>query len=215
MNIHKVLYPFLKYFRTKRMKQFEGMFNIDKGTSILDVGGSQFNWQLLKSKPIVKILNLEKPKNWVDNIQFEFVTGDATNLAFENDSFEIVYSNSVIEHLYSFENQKKMAKEVLRVGKNIYVQTPAKAFFIEPHLITPFIHWFPLSLQKKLMRNFTIWGLITRPTPEYINGFLKERRLLTLKEFDQLFSDCEIIIERFLFIPKSYIAIKNTKQAMS
>jgi len=59
------------------------------------------------------------------------------------------------------------------------------------------------------MKNFTIWGLITRPSKDYIMNFLKERRLLTKKEFIELFPDCEIMVERFLFMPKSYIAIRK------
>ena len=153
-------------------------------------------------------MNIEKPKNWVNNSQFEFVFGDATKLDFADKSFDIVYSNSVIEHLFTKENQVKMANEVLRVGKRIYIQTPAKEFFIEPHLITPFIHWLPINIQRILMKNFTTWGLITRPNRQYIERFLMERRLLSFQEFRELFPTCEIKVERFLYMPKSYLAIK-------
>lgn len=209
MNIHRVLRPFLKYFRSKRMKEFESVFNLKNSDVILDVGGGQSNWQFIKTRPKIIILNIEKPSDYIDSEQFEFVKGDATNLLYPDKSLDIVYSNSVIEHLFTKENQIKMAKEILRVGKRIYVQTPAKEFFVEPHLITPFIHWLPIKVQEKLMRNFTIWGLITRPGKEYIDNFLKERRLLSKKEFAELFPDCEIKIERFLLMPKSYIAIKK------
>lgn len=209
MNIHKVLRPFLKYFRSKRMKEFESIFAVKNSNIILDVGGGQFNWQFIKARPKVLILNLEKPIDFKNTEQFEFVKGDATNLEYPEKSFDIVYSNSVIEHLFTKENQMKMAKEIMRVGKNLYVQTPAKEFFVEPHLLTPFIHWLPIKTQEKLMKNFTIWGLITRPTKEYINNFLKERRLLTKKEFTELFPNCEIRVERFFLMPKSYIAIRK------
>lgn len=209
MNIHKVLKPFLSYFRSKRMKEFETILEIKNTDKILDVGGGQFNWQFIKANPKVLILNIEKPIDFKNTQQFEFVQGDATNLEYPDKSFDIVYSNSVIEHLFSKENQVKMAKEIMRVGKKFYIQTPAKEFFVEPHLITPFIHWLPLKLQKKLMRNFTIWGLITRPSHEYIDNFLKERRLLTKKSFGELFPNCEIKVERFLLMPKSYIAVYN------
>ncbi|GAB4447263.1 MAG: hypothetical protein Fur0028_02120 [Bacteroidales bacterium] len=191
------------------MKEFESVFEIKDNDLILDVGGNQFNWKFIKAKPKVIILNLQKPNDWTESEQFEFVRGDATNLHYPDKSFDIVYPNSVIEHLFTKANQMKMANEILRVGKKVYVQTPAKEFFVEPHLITPFIHWMPIKIQEKLMKNFTLWGLIARPTKEYIKNFLKERRLLTKKEFAQLFPDCEIKVERFLFMPKSYIAIKT------
>ena len=53
------------------------------------------------------------------------------------------YSNSVIEHLHEFDQQKRFADEVRRVGRKLWVQTPARGFFVEPHLITPFIHYLP------------------------------------------------------------------------
>ena len=52
--------------------------------------------------------------------------------------YDIVHSNSVIEHLYNFENQKKMASEIIRVGQKYIVQTPNKYFFLEPHYLASF-----------------------------------------------------------------------------
>jgi hypothetical protein len=95
-----------------------------------------------------------------------------------------------------------------RTGKSVWCQTPAKEFFIEPHFITPFIHWIPKKWQRKLLRNFSIWGLMTRPSQDYVNEMVNELRLLSYKEMRQLFPDCEIIRERFLFMTKSYIAVK-------
>ncbi|HEX3384090.1 MAG TPA: methyltransferase domain-containing protein, partial [Mucilaginibacter sp.] len=156
------------------------------------------------------IVNLYTPKDWdYSKKNMRSVIGDGTKLGFKDDEFSLVYSNSVIEHLFSFENQKAFANEIKRVGKKYYVQTPAQEFFVEPHVITPFIHWFPEKIQRKLMRNFTVWGLITRPTQDYIDNFLNERKLLTFEAFRSLFPDATIKREKFLFFTKSYIAVKN------
>ncbi|HTR82435.1 MAG TPA: hypothetical protein VMM58_12465 [Bacteroidota bacterium] len=212
MNIHSVYKIFFRYFRKKRMRKFEEEFHLSDETHILDVGGSQINWQFLKVKPHVRVLNLSKPVEWDDGLEnFTFEAGNALHLKDGDLSVEIAYSNSVIEHLHTWENQKQFAKEILRIGKRIYVQTPAKEFFIEPHVITPFIHWLPLSWQSKMMRNFTVWGLLTRPSQEFIDAFLAERRLLSQKEFKALFPGCGVIVERFMFLPKSYIAVKNNE----
>ncbi|MBA4384897.1 MAG: hypothetical protein C0410_09180 [Anaerolinea sp.] len=211
MNIHSVYEVFQRYFRKRRMLWFQSYFNITDTTTILDVGGSQFNWQFLTVKPLVTVVNLTKPSEWDDHLEhFWFEIGDGTKLEFSDESFEIVYSNSVIEHLFHWENQKKFAKEVLRVGKSVFVQTPAKEFIMEPHMVTPIIHWLPLRAQAKLMRHFTVWGIITRPSQEYIDQFLLERRLLSLKEFKQLFSGCNLIKEDFLLMAKSYIAVRKS-----
>jgi hypothetical protein len=92
--------------------------------------------------------------------------------------FDLVYSNSVIEHLGGIENQRPFAAECRRVGQNYYVQTPNIWFFMKPHFITPFIHWLPCKIQRLFLRNFTVWGWITRPTRQYCVSFMKEICLL-------------------------------------
>ena len=92
MNIHKLLKPFLSHFRKKRMRDFENEFKIKKTDTILDVGGTTFNWSFMNIVPKVTFLNLYKPKDTNSNSQFEFVIGDATKLDYADNSFDIVYS---------------------------------------------------------------------------------------------------------------------------
>ena len=76
----------------------------------------------------------------VKHQNFKSIKGDATNLSnFKDNQFDIVFSNSLIEHLYTYENMKLMANETMRVGKKFFVQTPNKYFPIEPHY---FFHFF-------------------------------------------------------------------------
>lgn len=71
------------------------------------------------------------------------VTGNATDLSqYKDNEFDIAFSNSVIEHLYTKENQLKMAAEMMRVGKHHFVQTPNKYFPIEPHYLLPMFQFF-------------------------------------------------------------------------
>jgi hypothetical protein len=191
------------------MQHFEKVLKIKDDLKVLDVGGTQYNWQFMKHRCFIVVVNLSKPVEWDDQLKdLTFEQGDGTKMKYDSNTFDIVYSNSVIEHLGTWERQKDFAKECSRVGKGLWVQTPAKCFPVEPHLITSFIHWLPLKLQSRLMRNFTLWGIITRPTQQFIDGFLRERRLLSLREMKILFPDCRIVKERFLFMTKSYIAVK-------
>jgi hypothetical protein len=213
MFIHKIYQTFQKHFRTKRMSDFEKDFGLNSNTTILDVGGTDYNWSLINEDPKVTIINLSfddfgnTPPIIKKNLEYKI--GDGTNLQYPDKSFDIVYSNSVIEHLHSFDNQKKFADEAMRAGKGVYIQTPAYEFFMEPHLITPFIHWLPAKWEARLIKNFSVWGILTRPTRKECDDFLAERRLLNYKEFKQLFKDCEIKREKFLFFTKSYIAVKK------
>lgn len=137
------------------------------------------------------------------------ITGDGCALSFQNGSFDIVFSNSVIEHVGSWERQLAFAAEARRVGRRLWIQTPAREFSLEPHQIAPFVHWLPLSLQRHLIRWATIWGWLTRPTQEHVDSFLAEVRQVRREETMLLFPDCEILTERFLGLPKIYIAVRR------
>lgn len=80
---------------------------------------------------------------------------------------------------------------------------------MEPHFLTPFIHWLPLSIRPFYARWFSVWGWINRPSQEMTKEFVVGTKLLTKSQFQELFSDCEIITEKlFGLIPKSYIAYR-------
>lgn len=177
--------------------------------SILDVGGTAFNWNLINYSGKVTLLNLTMPERTESPQNYNFVVGDGTSLQYKDDEFDILFSNSVIEHVGTYEQQKKFADEACRVGKKIWIQTPAKSFFLEPHYITPFIHFLPKRLQKKMLRNFSVWGLIARPSQKNIDNIVEQTRLLGYDELKKLFPDCEILKEKFLFTTKAYIVLKH------
>ena len=88
------------------------------------------------------------------------------------------------------------------------MQTPARSFPVEPHLLTPFIHWLPRRLQLPLLRHFTVWGLVTRASVESARSLAAELRLLNGREMKLLFPDCEIRRERVAGLTKSFIAVR-------
>lgn len=102
-----------------------------------------------------------------------------------------------------------MAEECRRVGRRYYVHTPNKGFPIEPHLLTSFIHWLPRSLQRRLIRHFTLWGWVARPSRDYCDRLLEQTRLLGKGDLLQLFPDAEIWKERFMGMTKSLIAVRR------
>ncbi len=206
MNFHHLYRPFFKYFRPKRMRQFWRNFKLTPQTRVLDVGGAWYNWSLLSQQPRLTVLNLETPRE--QNQPASWLVADARYLPFKDQSFEVVYSNSVIEHLADVVNQRLFAAECHRVGQRYYVQTPNKHFPIEPHLLTPFIHWLPHRLQRRMLRNMTIWGMINRPTQQRCDEFMQEICLLDERELRRLFPDAQIWHERLFGITKSLIAVK-------
>jgi len=210
IDIQKLRFFFMMLFRKNRVRLFQETLKLNSSTRVLDVGGTDMIWKLMSPIPDVTILNLNVPegvRSLPRNITYQ--KGDGRKLPYDDQSFDVVFSNSVIEHLHCYEDQVLFAKEIMRVGKKIWVQTPARWFFVEPHLLTPFIHYLPKTWQQRLLRNFTVWGLMTRPSQESINKFLDEVRLLTYKEMRSLFPQCRILREKFLFLNKSYIAVHD------
>ena len=210
MDVHRAYGILMRGFRRRRMRAFERRFGSQEATTILDVGGTRFNWGLIDAKSRITLLNLSVPPD-VDELPANFtcVVGSATRLEFEDGSFDVGFSNSVIEHLASWERQESFAREIRRVGRSLWVQTPARRFFVEPHLITPFVHYLPKRWQRRLLRNFTVWGWLARPSQEAVDRFLAETRLLDHEEMRRLFPDCEIRRERFLGFTKSYVAVRR------
>lgn len=157
----------------------------------------------------ITILNTgAQPKTLPQNITY--IQASATDLPFLDGSFDVIFSNSMIEHLHDQASQEAFAREARRVGTGrMWVQTPARWFPIEPHLLTPFIHYLPKRVQRRLLRNFTLWGLITRPEQSYVDQFLDEIRLLSARAMRDLFPDCELRRERFLGLTKSLISVRS------
>lgn len=143
---------FVKAWRTQRMKNFLSLVKPPNRARIIDLGGSPYMWQLIDHDFNVTLVNLpsklpptKRPSG------FTFVEGDATNLSnlFEDKSFEIVYANSVIEHVGDEQKQAAFAAEVYRLANSYWVQTPSDRCPIEPHTGIPYYwklpKWFVLA----------------------------------------------------------------------
>lgn len=194
-------------FREKRFSFFSKKFkNLNKPITLLDIGGKINFWENRKlagnNDYKITILNIEKEKSNYSNINCQI--GDATNLNnFKNKSFDIVHSNSVIEHLYNFKNQKKMASEVIRVGKKYIIQTPNKFFFIEPHYLLPFFQFFPKKLKYQILTK-TKLSRLKKWDKHFAKQYIDEIRLMTLNEIKSLFPNCKVHYEKFLGMNKSF-----------
>ena len=191
------------------MKAFINQLNPGSEDRILDVGGYLEFWADSGIESFITILNVHPISNPVSNSKITTVIGDGTDLKYADNSFDIVFSNSVIEHLGTFERQQQLASECARVGKRLWIQTPARSFPIEPHFLTPLIHYFPKSWRKKMLRNCTVWGWLVRPSDKQIEDALDEIRLLSNREMKALFPGCAIERERILGLTKSYIAVRE------
>ncbi len=209
-DIDAIYRPFKVFFRTRRMQRLWSELSLKSDMLVLDVGGAEFNWDLLPERPRLILLNLGDQVR--SKLAWAGVIGDGRRLPFKAEPVDLVYSNSVIEHLGTWENQQMFAAECRRLGCPYYVQTPNRRFPIEPHYFAPFIHWLPRAVRRHLIRYFTPWGWLTHPTSAECDAMISEIRLLTRKELQALFPDAEIWDERILGLAKSLTAVGPVPQ---
>lgn len=206
MTIYQIIIPLQVIFRGSRMRRFEKMFAVRDDMRIIDVGGRKCNWTLIAKQPDVTITNIEFDS--YEDGRFHYVHTDGGRLPYADRNFDVCYSNSVIEHVGDAKARASFAAEIRRVAPHYYVQTPNKWFFFDPHTVGAFVHWLPKRWQRRLIRWFTPWGLIDRPSQEKVDALLAEIDLLTEAEMRALFPDATILKERFLGLTKSIIAVR-------
>src|SRR5258708_25518710 len=138
MNPHRVYQAIPPYFRRKRMQWFLELLHVQLEDRLLDVGGHPESWSQTAGSAPVTLFNLGYPADiGTTHPGFTYVTGDAGALPFADREFDVVFSNSAIEHAGTWERQGAFAPEGQRAGLPLWVQTPAYEFFIPPHLTAP------------------------------------------------------------------------------
>jgi SAM-dependent methyltransferase len=201
--VHQIYCVVGGYFRRKRLRWLASEFRGCQ--SVVDLGGRVDMWKQANFAEHTTIVNLEPMPEIVPK-KFTYLHADARHTGLPEHAFDLAFSNSVIEHVGSFEDQKRFAHEMLRVGKRVYCQTPNKWFPVEPHLLGLCVHWLPKKLFNHFVdRYLTLHGWRYRPTPEASEELINSIRLLTRDELRELFPDCKIKNERFLGLTKSFV----------
>jgi hypothetical protein len=199
-----------KVMRARRFDFFRSLVDpLPKPIRILDVGGTQDFWEAMNyvapEIADITVVNLKAPESRHANI----TTMDANACdmpMFADGEFDVVFSNSVIEHVGDVSNQRAMAGEVQRIGKRYFVQTPNRHFPIEPHYMFPFFQFMPTGIKTWLLMNLGIaWG-----------GKIKDRNaavatansviLLSRSSFTAMFPKAQIYNEKVLGVTKSFTA---------
>ena len=210
------------YLRRRRQKLLKRLIDSQfesRKTSvrILDIGGRRHYWELLGADYLVAcdihitIVNLPSEARLDENSdRITVTTGNGCDLhEYADHSFDIVHSNSTIEHLGSWQNMERFAHEVRRLAPSYFVQTPYFWFPIEPHYVTPFIHWLPETWRANMLMRTTLGNYPRARTFDEALVMVRDASLLDIAKMKRLFPDARL---RFEFLgplpPKSLIAIK-------
>ncbi len=198
--------------RLRRWDTFRKAFTEIEDMSLLDLGGTVETWLRAPVRPNrVTVLNLLEPGDSEDDWIVP-VTGDACNaadaLAMANvdNRFDVVFSNSLIEHVGGHARRLELAGQVRALAPRHWVQTPYRYFPLEPHWLFPGMQFMPAAARVRIAEH---WPLVhSRPAnvDEARNEVLWTE-LVSLTEMRQYFPTSQIVHERVLGVTKSLIAL--------
>jgi Methyltransferase domain len=204
-------------FRRERFRHVAALIDqiiAEKGhCRILDVGGTEQYWKIagdtLAARNIhIDLLNIEAPP--VVSPLFTSLTGDASDLPDMADrTYDLVHSNSVIEHVGSWNRMVAMAANVRRLAPRYYLQTPNFWFPLEPHFRTPFFHWLPEQIRYRILLRTPLGFRGQAFTVDEAMRSIQGAYLLDRRQMAALFPDARLERERFFGLTKSHIVIRG------
>lgn len=197
----QLAYTISKKSREEKFQFFLDTMQPTPTDSILDVGVNDIEYSstdnyLEKNYPLPQNITAVAHEN-LDHFRAQYphikaVIANGTQLSFADNSFDIGYSNAVIEHVGDKKQQQIFLSELARVSKRGFITTPNRHFPIEVHTRIPLLH---LLLSKKHFDSFL--KLIGKEwaTGNYMN-------LLSYTDLQQLFGaipECQFEIHRHRF----------------
>jgi len=198
--------------RLRRNKWFASLIEgLPRPLSILDVGGTETVWERIgfAGDPTINITlaNIYPIQTTHPNIRS--IVADGKNLhQFADGHFDVVYSNSVIEHVGDFKEMKRMADEIRRVGKDYFVQTPNRYFPVEPHFLFPLFQFLPRTVRVALARFLDLGWVGRQPTWKAAQDAVDSINLLSMRQVGELFPDAAINREIVVGLTKSLVAYR-------
>jgi hypothetical protein len=195
--------------RTRRWETFQRLFPDVAGLRVVDLGGTPATWLRAPVRPkhvvVVNLAELDDPgEPWLT-----VEHGDACALPerlFEQ-PFDIVFSNSLIEHVGGHARRQDLADAVHRLAPRHWVQTPYRYFPVEPHWLFPGMQFLPLRARAFIAR---VWPLAhTRASREAATRVALGTELVSLTELRYYFPGSEIVRERFGPLVKSIVAVRT------
>ena len=143
-RVHRALYrpdqadSVLSHFRRRRWQLLLDVFPELESMRVLDLGGRISQWTACPVRPAqVVVLNAEDAPE--SDAAFRVVWGDACAPPEDitTDRFDLVYSNSLIEHVGGYHRRAEMAEQVRELAPRHWIQTPYRYFPVEPHWMMP------------------------------------------------------------------------------
>jgi hypothetical protein len=195
-------------FRARRWLELVTRFPDLAEMRVLDLGGTASSWRLCPEKP--HELTLLNPIAQSADEAHVFV-GDACEppAAILSERFDLIYSNSVIEHVGGRYRQQQFADMVHRLGKHHWVQTPNRYFPVEPHFLCPCFQYLPLRMATHVAIHWPVGhfaGKLDLQDMARATGSVLDIELLSGAHMRHYFPESTILRERVGLFTKSLIA---------
>ena len=185
----RVASPLAARARRRRHERFFALLGLAPDARVLDVGCGTLGLRGLEPRLDITGVDVAPRPGYPG----PFVQADATReLPFEDGEFDLVYSSSVVEHVTPAA-RPAFARELRRVGRGWFVQTPAYSFPIEPHALLPAAHWLPARIRRPY------WRL-------GVAGAWEDIHLLRRRELEALFGPARA--ERVGPLVKSWVCVR-------
>ena len=134
--------------RERRHERLFALTRVTGTTRILDIGCGRLG--LRRHAPDLDITGVDREQR--PDYPGPFVEADVLQgLPFADGEFDLAYCSSVIEHVDP-RHREAFARELRRVARGWFVQTPAYSFPVEPHALLPFAHWLAPALRRPYWR---------------------------------------------------------------
>ncbi|MDZ4373139.1 MAG: methyltransferase domain-containing protein [Phenylobacterium sp.] len=180
---------------------------------ILDIGGTRSYWEsmtdLWSHLPLrFTIVNLEQEH--IDDGVYALRSGNACDLAeYPDNAFDVIHSNSVIEHVGHWSEMRSMANEVRRLAPSYFVQTPNFWFPMEPHYRTLGFQWWPEATRARMLMRKRRGFRGPAASLDAAMKNIQSVNLLTASQVSELFPDAKIDREMVFGLAKSIIATRR------
>lgn len=154
-------YKISAFNRHRKWRRFLDTFQPTADLRILDVGYSaeeysstdNFLEKHYRWPEQITALGIDPPEPFQANYpRVNVVQYDGSDFPFEDNEFDICWSNAVVEHVGDHERQLKFLSEINRVSRSAYVTTPNRFFPVEVHTRTPLLHYMPKSTFDSYLR---------------------------------------------------------------